>query len=164
MRLLGGNGQDLEQHESDLRGSRGVLLVGALMLAMAASNFRNTVRPNPHTRSTPPTLSPSTLIPQDAAATFSVSVLGVSTSRGTGKPSCLTEVKSPRGRQNAATFSAALAEEAAHRRRRTMPSKSGEAVALQVATILQKRRVKATVRRVASQALLFPQPDTPKGD
>mmetsp|Transcript_6251 Transcript_6251/g.17948 ORF Transcript_6251/g.17948 Transcript_6251/m.17948 type:complete len:389 (+) Transcript_6251:300-1466(+) len=34
---------DLEQHESDLRGSRGVLLVGLLMLIMAGSNFRNTV-------------------------------------------------------------------------------------------------------------------------
>ena len=36
--------QDQEQHESDLRGSRGVLLVGVLMLIMAFSNFRNTVR------------------------------------------------------------------------------------------------------------------------
>lgn len=36
--------QDEEQHESDLRGSRGILIVGVLMLIMAASNFRNTVR------------------------------------------------------------------------------------------------------------------------
>lgn len=34
---------DLEKHESDLRGSRGVLLVGGLMLIMAICNFRNTV-------------------------------------------------------------------------------------------------------------------------
>lgn len=34
---------DLEKHESDLRGSRGVLLVGVLMLIMAICNFRNTV-------------------------------------------------------------------------------------------------------------------------
>jgi hypothetical protein len=34
---------DQEQHESDLRGSRGVLIVGVLMLIMAFSNFRNTV-------------------------------------------------------------------------------------------------------------------------
>ena len=35
--------QDEEQHESDLRGSRGVLLTGSLMLFMGACNFRNTV-------------------------------------------------------------------------------------------------------------------------
>lgn len=34
---------DEEHHESDLRGSRGILIVGVLMLIMAASNFRNTV-------------------------------------------------------------------------------------------------------------------------
>lgn len=38
--------QDQEKHDSDLRGSRGVLLVGVLMLIMAFSNFRNTVRSN----------------------------------------------------------------------------------------------------------------------
>ncbi|KAK9818394.1 hypothetical protein WJX72_011969 [[Myrmecia] bisecta] len=34
---------DLERHESDLRGSRGVSIAGALMLGMALCNFRNTV-------------------------------------------------------------------------------------------------------------------------
>lgn len=35
--------QDLEPHESDLRGSRGIFLVGALMTYMAVGNFKNTV-------------------------------------------------------------------------------------------------------------------------
>lgn len=35
---------DFEKHESDLRGSRGVTVVGCLMLYMALSNFWNTVR------------------------------------------------------------------------------------------------------------------------
>ena len=35
--------QDEEEHSLDLRGSRGVLLTGCLMLYMAACNFRNTV-------------------------------------------------------------------------------------------------------------------------
>jgi hypothetical protein len=39
---LATSSQDQEQHESDLRGSRGVLLVGVLMLIMASCNFRNT--------------------------------------------------------------------------------------------------------------------------
>ena len=35
---------DFEAHESDLRGSRGVAVIGFLMLYMAICNFRNTVR------------------------------------------------------------------------------------------------------------------------
>ena len=35
--------QDEEEHSLDLRGSRGVLLTGCLMLYMAACNFRNTI-------------------------------------------------------------------------------------------------------------------------
>ena len=35
---------DFEAHESDLRGSRGVAIIGFLMLYMAICNFRNTVR------------------------------------------------------------------------------------------------------------------------
>ena len=34
---------DFEPHESDLRGSRGVAVIGFLMLYMALCNFRNTV-------------------------------------------------------------------------------------------------------------------------
>ena len=34
---------DLESHESDLRGSRGVCLAGLMMLYMGLSNFRNTI-------------------------------------------------------------------------------------------------------------------------
>ena len=37
---------DLEAHESDLRGSRGVALAGALMMYMGVANFANTVRPD----------------------------------------------------------------------------------------------------------------------
>ena len=45
---------DQEAHESDLRGSRGVALAGALMIFMGLANFRHTVRappppfPHPH--------------------------------------------------------------------------------------------------------------------
>ena len=35
--------QDEEEHSLDLRGSRGVLLTGCLMLYMAVCNFRNTI-------------------------------------------------------------------------------------------------------------------------
>lgn len=35
---------DPEAHESDLRGSRGVALAGALLIFMGVGNFRNTVR------------------------------------------------------------------------------------------------------------------------
>lgn len=35
---------DFEPHESDLRGSRGVTVIGILMLYMALCNFWNTVR------------------------------------------------------------------------------------------------------------------------
>jgi len=35
--------QDEEDHSLDLRGSRGVLLTGCLMLYMAVCNFRNTI-------------------------------------------------------------------------------------------------------------------------
>ena len=35
---------DPEAHESDLRGSRGVALAGALLIFMGLGNFRNTVR------------------------------------------------------------------------------------------------------------------------
>ena len=35
---------DFEAHESDLRGSRGVAIIGFLMLFMAICNFYNTVR------------------------------------------------------------------------------------------------------------------------
>ena len=38
---------DQEAHESDLRGSRGVALAGALMIFMGVANFRHTARP-PH--------------------------------------------------------------------------------------------------------------------
>jgi hypothetical protein len=38
---------DPEAHESDLRGSRGVALAGALLIFMGLGNFRNTVRPLP---------------------------------------------------------------------------------------------------------------------
>ena len=34
----------LEAHESDLRGSRGIAIAGALMLFMGILNFKNTVR------------------------------------------------------------------------------------------------------------------------
>jgi len=34
---------ELEAHESDLRGSRGVALAGVLMLFMGVLNFKNTV-------------------------------------------------------------------------------------------------------------------------
>lgn len=34
---------ELERHESDLRGSRGVAIAGALMLFMGVLNFKNTV-------------------------------------------------------------------------------------------------------------------------
>ena len=34
---------ELEAHESDLRGSRGIALAGALMLFMGVLNFKNTV-------------------------------------------------------------------------------------------------------------------------
>jgi hypothetical protein len=37
---------DPEAHESDLRGSRGVALAGALLIFMGVGNFRNTVRPH----------------------------------------------------------------------------------------------------------------------
>jgi hypothetical protein len=43
---------ELEAHESDLRGSRGVAVAGALMLFMGILNFKNTVSP-------PPPLPPS---------------------------------------------------------------------------------------------------------
>ena len=36
---------DQEAHESDLRGSRGVALAGALMIFMGVANFRHTARP-----------------------------------------------------------------------------------------------------------------------
>ena len=35
---------ELERHESDLRGSRGVAIAGLLMLFMGILNFKNTVR------------------------------------------------------------------------------------------------------------------------
>lgn len=35
---------DPEAHDSDLRGSRGVALAGALLIFMGVGNFRNTVR------------------------------------------------------------------------------------------------------------------------
>lgn len=35
---------ELEAHESDLRGSRGIAIAGALMLFMGVLNFKNTVR------------------------------------------------------------------------------------------------------------------------
>ena len=38
---------DQEAHESDLRGSRGVALAGALMIFMGLANFRHTVHPPP---------------------------------------------------------------------------------------------------------------------
>ena len=38
---------DQEAHESDLRGSRGVALAGALMIFMGVANFRHTARPPP---------------------------------------------------------------------------------------------------------------------
>lgn len=34
---------ELEAHESDLRGSRGIAIAGALMLFMGVLNFKNTV-------------------------------------------------------------------------------------------------------------------------
>ena len=34
---------ELEAHESDLRGSRGIAIAGALMLFMGILNFKNTV-------------------------------------------------------------------------------------------------------------------------
>ena len=37
---------DLESHESDLRGSRGIAIAGSLMLYMGVLNFKNTVRPS----------------------------------------------------------------------------------------------------------------------
>ena len=37
---------DQEPHESDLRGSRGVALAGALMIFMGVANFRHTARPS----------------------------------------------------------------------------------------------------------------------
>lgn len=41
---------DPEAHESDLRGSRGVALAGALLIFMGVGNFHNTVRaPDPST-------------------------------------------------------------------------------------------------------------------
>ena len=36
---------ELEAHESDLRGSRGIAIAGALMLFMGILNFKNTVLP-----------------------------------------------------------------------------------------------------------------------
>ena len=36
---------ELESHESDLRGSRGIAIAGALMLFMGILNFKNTVIP-----------------------------------------------------------------------------------------------------------------------
>jgi hypothetical protein len=41
---------DQEAHESDLRGSRGVALAGALMIFMGLANFRHTVHPPPTRR------------------------------------------------------------------------------------------------------------------
>jgi len=43
---------DQEAHESDLRGSRGVALAGALMIFMGLANFRHTVHPPPTRRVT----------------------------------------------------------------------------------------------------------------